>query len=148
MDSMSNVIASLHEIRDIEAANTMLQFAKRPTFKVSNGSVYALIRFLMNTQENPETKRTVAGIIFQYLHPIPKFEYKAALKRIFQSAGIDVSDSHLCMITHYYVIGIDKVLKHREFADYAKNKTERFRMKIKSHMHGIAKKICIQLARQ
>ena len=148
MDSMSNVIASLHEIRKLEAAYTMLQFAERPTIKVNNGSVYALIRFLMNTEENSQTKRTIAGIIFQYLHAIPKCEYKAALNRIFQSAGIDVSDSHLCIITHYYAIGINKVLKHRDFADYAKTKNERFRMKIKSHMHGIAKKICFQLARQ
>ena len=102
----------------------------------------------MNTEENPETKRTVAGIIFRDLHAIPKFEYKAALKRIFQIVGLEVSDSHLCMITHYYIIGIHKVLIHREFADYTKNKNERFRMKIKFHMHKIAKKICIQLARQ
>ena len=82
------------------------------------------------------------------MHAIPKCEYKAALKRIFHSAGIDVSDIHLGIITHHYAIGINKVLKHRDFADYAKTKNERFRMKIKSHMHGIAKKICFQLARQ
>jgi hypothetical protein len=64
MESMSDVITSLHEIRKLEAAYTMLQFAERPTIEVNNGSVYALIRFLMNTEENSQTKRTVAGIIF------------------------------------------------------------------------------------